>query len=161
MGEDGTTVIIEGMKRARFNKSVTIKDEAGQSVDIYVNYIDNPYLENPSYRYFILGSSSYQGLSTSKAGQVIYSPEFNLSQMIIKSATTASATGFAIEFTGDLSVGSKTNAVLYKISKNTVDKSKKYSAEDCKIDKVEDGWYWVSFMEPNCTVRSYFITKES
>ena len=36
----------------------------------------------------------------------------------------------------------------------------KYPIEDCRIDKVEDGWYWVSFLEPNCTIRSYMITKQ-
>ena len=40
------------------------------------------------------------------------------------------------------------------------DKNVAYSIEDCKIDKVEDGWYWVSFLEPGYTVRSYFITKQ-
>ena len=58
------------------------------------------------------------------------------------------------------SEGVKTNAVLYKVAKNAVDKNVAYSIEDCKIDKVEDGWYWVSFLEPGYTVRSYFITKQ-
>ena len=115
---------------------------------------------NPSYRYLIAGSYAYQSLSTSKAGEAIYSPEFNISQLIIKSATTTSATGFAVEFTGDLSVGTKTKPMLYKVAKGKVDKSKEYPIEDCRIDKIEDGWYWVSFIEPGYTVRSYFITKQ-
>lgn len=49
---------------------------------------------------------------------------------------------------------------FYKVAKNAVDKNVAYSIEDCKIDKVEDGWYWVSFLEPGYTVRSYFITKQ-
>lgn len=160
MAENGTEVIVEGLKRYRYNKTITISDKEGQSIDIYVNTIDDPYLVNPSYRYLIAGSYAYQSLSTSKAGEAIYSPEFNISQLIIKSATATSATGFAVEFTGDLSVGTKTKPMLYKVAKGKVDKSKEYPIEDCRIDKIEDGWYWVSFIEPGYTVRSYFITKQ-
>ena len=159
MSTDGTEVTINGLKRYRLNKTVTIKDQAGQSIGITVINIDDPYMENPSYRYFVQGSSSYQSLSTSKVGLVSYAPEFNLSQLVIKT-TGSFASGFSIQFEGDLSVGEKKNAVLYKVTKDVIDKSVKYSAEDCKIDKVEDGWYWVSFMEPNCAARSYFITKQ-
>lgn len=160
MAENGTEVIVEGLKRYRYNKTITISDKEGQSIDIYVNTIDDPYLVNPSYRYLIAGSYAYLYPSTSKAGEVIYSSELNISQLIIKSATTTSATGFAVEFTGDLNVGTKTKPMLYKVAKGKVDKSTEYPIEDCRIDKIEDGWYWVSFIEPGYTVRSYFITKQ-
>ena len=114
MAENGTEVIVEGLKRYYFNKTITISDKEGQSINISVKYI----------------------------------------------ATTASATGFAVEFTGDLTVGKKTKATLYKVAKNAVDKSKEYPVTDCQIDKIEDGWYWISFIEPGYTVRSYFITKQ-
>ena len=52
------------------------------------------------------------------------------------------------------------NSRVLKDVKNAIDKNVAYSIEDCKIDKVEDGWYWVSFLEPGYTVRSYFITKQ-
>lgn len=160
MAENGTEVIIEGLKRYSFNKTITISDKEKQSINISIKTIDEPYLVNPSYRYLIAGSYSYQSLSTSKAGAAIYSPELNISQLIIKNGTTASASGYAVEFTGNLNVGKKTKATLYKVAKNTVDKSKEYPVTDCQIDKVEDGWYWVSFIEPGYTVRSYFITKQ-
>lgn len=160
MAENGTEVTIEGLKRYYFNKTITISDKEGQSINISVKTIDEPYLVNPSYRYLIASSSSNQSLSTSKAGIAIYSSEFNISQLIIKSGTTASASGFAVEFTGDLTVGKKAKATLYKVAKNAVDKSKEYPVTDCQIDKIEDGWYWVSFIEPGYTVRSYFITKQ-
>ena len=159
MSANGTEVIINGVKRYRLNKTVTIKDQAGQSIGITVTYIDDPYLENPSYRYMIQGYSTYQGLATAKVGDAFYSPEFNLSQLLSKSGTTSSALGYAIQFSGDLSEGAKSNAILYRVVKNAVDKSVEYPAEDCRIDKVEDGWYWVSFQEPNCPTRSYMITK--
>lgn len=158
MSDDGSSVIINGLKRTRLNKTVTIRDQKGQSVNVGVIYIDEPYLETPSYRYLIRGSSSYQSLSTATTGEVLYSSEFNLSQFVIKT-TGLFPSGFCIQFEGNLNVGSKTNAVLYKVSRNGIDKSVKYTAEDCKVDKVENGWYWISFMEPNCSVRSYFITK--
>ena len=82
-----------------------------------------------------------------------------MSELVIKGTGTY-ASGFAIQFTGDLTVGDKNNAVLYKVTRNAIDKSVKYPAEDCRIDKVENDWYWVSFAEPNCTARSYFITKQ-
>jgi len=134
MAENGTEVIIEGLKRNYFNKAITIKDKEGQSIDIHIKTIDEPYWENPSYRYLI-------------------------SLLTIKS-TGSYASGFAVQFTGNLEEGAKTNAVLYKVAKNAIDKNVAYSIEDCKIDKVEDGWYWVSFLEPGYTVRSYFITKQ-
>ena len=58
IAENGTDVIIEGLKRYRFNKTVTIKDQEGESISINIVYIDDLYLENPSYRYLIAGSSS-------------------------------------------------------------------------------------------------------
>lgn len=159
MAENGTDVIIEGRKRTRFNKTITISDKEGQSIAINVNTIDEPYLANPSYRYLIAASSSYQAVSTSKVGEVIYSKEFNLSQLVIKS-TGSFALGFAVQFSGDLEEGAKTNAFLYRVSRNAIDKSVSYPIEDCRIDKVEDGWYWVSFLEPGYSVRSYLITKQ-
>ena len=159
MAENGTEVIIEGLKRAYFNKTITISDKDGQSVDIYIKTIDEPYLENPSYRYLIAGSYAYQSPSTSKVGEAINSEELNMSLLTIKS-TGNYATGFAVQFTGNLEEGAKTNAVLYKVTRNAVDKNVAYPIEDCKIDKIEDGWYWVSFLESVYTVRSYFITKQ-
>jgi hypothetical protein len=159
VAENGTEVIIEGLKRNYFNKAITIKDKEGQSVDIHIKTIDEPYSENPSYRYLIAGSYSYQSPGTSKVGEVIYSEELNLSLLTIKS-TGSYASGFAVQFTGNLEKGTKTNAVLYKVTKNAVDRKVAYPVEDCKIDKIENGWYWVSFLEPGYTVRSYFITKQ-
>ena len=160
MSEDGTEVIIEGLKRYRNNNKVTIADQDGEKIEVTITAIDDPYLENPSYRYMLAGSYSYQSLSTSKVGEIMHSADFNLSQLLVKSSTTSSASGYAVQFTGDLGVGSKTNATLYKVTRNAVDKNVGYPIEDCRIDKVEDGWYWVSFLEPGYTVRSYFITKE-
>lgn len=157
--ENGTEVIIEGLKRNYFNKAITIKDKEGQSIDIHIKTIDEPYLENPSYRYLIAGSFAYQSLSTSKVGEAIYSKELNISLLTIK-GTGSYAAGFAVQFTGNLEEGAKTNAVLYKVAKNAIDKNVAYPIEDCKIDKIKDGWYWVSFLEPGYTVRSYFITKQ-
>ena len=160
MSEDGTEVIIEGLKRYRYNNKVTIADQDGEKIEVTITAIDDPYLENPSYRYMLAGSYSYQSLSTSKVGEIMHSADFNLSQLLVKSSTTSSASGYVVQFTGDLGVGSKTNATLYKVTRNAVDKNVGYPIEDCRIDKVEDGWYWVSFLEPGYTVRSYFITKE-
>ena len=160
VAENGTEVIIEGLKRNHFNKAITIKDKEGQSVDIHIETIDDPYLENPSYRYLIAGSYAYQNPSSmSKVGEVIYSEELNLSLLTTKT-TGSYASGFAIQFTGNLEEGAKANAELYKVTKNAVDRKIAYPVEDCKIDKIENGWYWVSFLEPGYTVRSYFITKQ-
>ena len=113
MSEDGTEVIIEGLKRYRYNNKVTIADQDGEKIEVTITAIDDPYLENPSYRYMLAGSYSYQSLSTSKVGEIMHSADFNLSQLLVKSSTTSSASGYAVQFTGDLGVGSKTNATLY------------------------------------------------
>ena len=115
VGENGTEVIIEGLKRNYFNKAITIKDKEEQSIDIHIKTIDEPYLENPSYRYLIAGSFAYQSLSTSKVGEAIYSKELNISLLTIK-GTGSYAAGFAVQFTGNLEEGAKTNAVLYKVA---------------------------------------------
>lgn len=159
MSEDGTEAIIKGLKRYRLNKTVTIADKEGQTVKIPVICIDDPYLENPTYRHFVASSSSYQSLSTGTVGTVTYSKEFNMSQLVIKGSGSF-ASGYAIEFTGDLKVGNKSNAVLYKVTRNEIDKNTKYPVEDCRIDKIENDWYWVSFLEPGQTDRSYLITKQ-
>lgn len=162
MSASGTEVIIKGLKKIRLNKKVTIIDEEGQKIEIPVMYIDDPYLESPSYRYFVKGSSSYQSFSTStlKNGTVAHSPEFKMSELMA-SSTGSYSLGFAIQFKGDLQVGEKSGAVLYKYSKGEVITTTPYPIEDCRIDKVEDGWHWVSFQEPNCSVRSYIITKQA
>lgn len=159
MSEDGTEVVIQGIKRNRFNKTVTIKDNEGQSVNISIIYIDNPYMETEGYFTFLKTSSSYQGLAIPKLGKIVYSEDFNMTQIISKSSTSATTGGFAIEFTGDMTVGAKSNATLYKLAKGAIAKDKPYEATDCRIDQVKNGYYWVSFMEPNCTLRSYIVVK--
>lgn len=116
IAENGTEVTIEGLKRNYLNKAITIKDKEGQSIDIHIKTIDEPYLKNPSYRYLIVSSYAYQSPGTSKVGEVIYSKELNISLLTIKS-TGSYASGFAVQFTGNLEEGAKTNAVLYKVTK--------------------------------------------
>lgn len=158
----GTEITIKGLKRTRLNKTVTIKDNEGQTIEIPVMYIDDPYLESPSYRYLVKGYSAYQSLSstTMKNGKVTYSPEFKLSQLLI-SNTGSLISGYVIEYNGDISVGKKDNAVVYRYYRSEVERAKPYPVEDCRIDKIEDGWYWISFQEPDCDVRSYIITKQA
>lgn len=158
----GTEITIKGLKRTRLNKTVTIKDNEGQTIKIPVMYIDDPYLESPSYRYLVKGYSSYQSLSTTtmKNGKVTYSPEFKLSQLLISNTGTL-ISGYVIEYNGDISVGKKDNAVVYRYYRGEVERAKPYPVEDCRIDKIEDGWYWISFQEPDCDVRSYIITKQA
>ena len=83
-----------------------------------------------------------------------------MSELVLKGTGTY-ASGFAIQFTGDLTVGDKSNAILYKVARNAIDMTVKYPVEECRIDKVEDGWYWVSFVEPSGVARSYMITKDN
>ena len=47
MSEDGTEVIIEGLKRYRYNNKVTIADQDGEKIEVTITAIDDPYLENP------------------------------------------------------------------------------------------------------------------
>lgn len=159
MSQDGNSVIIKGLKRYRFNKTITIKDAENQSVDISIVYIDNPYGEAEGLFTFLKTSSSYQGLAIPKGSKIFYSEDLDRSQMISYSSTSATSGGYAIEFDGDLSVGDKSNAVLYKVSRRAIVKDKPYETSECRIDKAENGYYWVSFMEPNCTLRSYMILK--
>lgn len=160
MADNGTEVIVEGLRRYRFNKTITISDQEGESISINVAYVDDPYLLNPSYRHFIAGSAAYQSMSTAAVGSATHAKEFNMSELVIK-GTGTSASGYAIQFTGDLTVGDKTDAILYKVTRNAIDKSVKYPVKECRIDKVEDDWYWVSFVEPSGVARSYMITKAS
>lgn len=162
MSEDGTEVTIKGLKRTRLNKKVTIKDKKGQTVEIPVMYIDEPYLEAPSYRYWIKGYLNVQTFSgtTVKNGTVVYSPELDMSQLMAAS-TGSFSSGFTIQFSGDLKEGEKSGAVLYRYYKGKVQTEAPYPVEDCRIDKVEDGWYWISFQEPDCEMRSYMITKQA
>lgn len=160
MAENGTEAIVEGLRRYRFNKTITISDQEGESINLLVSYVDDPYLANPSYRHFIAGSAAYQSMSTAAVGSATHAKEFNMSELVIK-GTGTSASGYAIQFTGDLTVGDKTDATLYKVTKNAIDKNAKYAVEECRIDKVENDWYWVSFVEANGVARSYMITKAS
>lgn len=162
MSENGTEVLIKGLKRARLNKEVTIKDRKGQSVKIPVILIDDPYLEAPSYRYLVKGYLSDQSFSSTsvKNGMVIYSPELNISQLTAAS-TGSFSSGYTIQFNGDLKEGEKSSAVLYRYYRNKVETATPYSIEDCRIDKVEDDWYWISFQELGCNIRSYIITKQA
>lgn len=162
MSENGTEVTIKGLKRYRFNKTVTIRDKEGQSVDIHITYIDEPYLEATAYNFFLKTSvlpTANQSFGINKVGEVVYSEELNIAQIISKSNTSATTGGYAVEFSGNLEVGDKSNATMYKVTKGVVDKTTPFTITDCRIDKVEDGWYWVSFLQEGCTLRSYIITK--
>ena len=57
-----------------------------------------------------------------KLVKLIYSEELNLSLLTTKS-TGSYASGFAVQFTGNLEEGAKANAVLYKVAKNAVDRN--------------------------------------
>lgn len=39
---------------------ITIADRTGEKIEVTITAIDDPYLENPSYRYMLAGSYSYQ-----------------------------------------------------------------------------------------------------
>lgn len=162
MSKDGTEVNIEGLKKTRLNKTVTIKDKEGQTIKIPVMYIDDTYLGSPSYRYLVKGYSSYQSFSTTsvKNGTVTYSPEFRMSQLMAAS-TGSYSSGYAIQFNGDLNKGEKNDAVVYRYYKGEIETKTPYPVEDCRIDQVEDGWYWISFQEPDCPIRSYIVTKQT
>ena len=156
---EGTKVILTGKKAYKANKTVTIKDAEGQAVDITIMFIDEPYLERtPSLpTYFI--KEAFASTYTIKNGNVTYAADFNLAQLTAQNEKGTS--GYAIRFTGDLNVGSKTNAQLFSLKSGAADESSSVSVEDCKIDKVENGWYWISFLETGKSVRSYMITTDN
>lgn len=154
MSEDGNSVTITGLKRNAFKSSVSISDKGGRTHKIAIEIIDDAFLSAKDYRYYAKGT-----LSTGKVGAVSYAPEFNLCQLECKS-TGSYASGYAIRYSGDLSVGDKADAVLYKITRNAVDMNSGVSVSDCKVEQAEDGWYWISFQEEGAIARSYIITKE-
>lgn len=156
---EGNKVILTGKKAYKANKTVTIKDAEGQSVDITVMFIDEPYLERiPSVPTFFM-NEAFASVYTIKNGNITYAVEFNLSQLTAQNAGGTS--GFAIRFKGDLNPGSKTDAQYFSMKKGAVDESTAVAVADCKIDKVENGWYWISFLESGKTERSYMITTDN
>lgn len=156
---EGDKVILTGKKAYKANKTVTIKDAEGQSVDITVMFIDEPYLERaPSVPTYFM-KEAFASTYTIKNGNITYAADFNLAQLTAQNAGGTS--GYAIRFKGDLSVGSKTDAQYFSMKKGGVDESTAVAVTDCKIDKVEDGWYWISFLESGKTVRSYMITTDN
>lgn len=165
ISDDGNSVIVKGLKRGRIGSDsktyyVTVKDREGQSKAFPLAYVDEEYLGKATYRYFVAGSSKSQTINTGKAGAIVYSDTFNMSEIAVKSAATGNyISGFSIRFAGDLSVGEKTDAVLYKITKGVTDLSKPFAVTGCRIDKVDSGWYWVSFQEEGKAYRSYIVTK--
>lgn len=156
---EGTKVTLTGKKAYKANKTVTIKDAEGQTVDINVMFIDEPYLERtPSVPTYFM-KEAFASTYTIKNGNVTYAADFNLAQLTAQNDRGTS--GYAIRFTGDLNVGSKTNAQFFSLKSGAVDESSAVSVEDCKIDKVENGWYWISFLESGKSVRSYMITTDN
>lgn len=153
-----TKVLVKGKRYGKANTTITIKDEEGSSANFKIVYIDDTYLDNINkYRYFVDENSPSQ--YATGAGQITHSADFNLSQIYAKSSTSSYASGFGVRFTGDLSVGSKTNAQWFKIASGKINESTLAPATDLRIDKVEDGWYWVSFMTEGKSLRSYIVTK--
>lgn len=167
MSEDGKAVIVNSAKRQRIgsdNKTyyVTIKDQEGQSRDFVLGYVEQDYLSSPTFRYLVAGTAKSQTINTWKVGMVNYSDMFNMSEIAIKSAAMGNfISGFSVRFLGDLTVGEKTNPVLYRIYKGALVADSPIEITDCRIDKVENGWYWVSFQEAGQPRRSYIITKQS
>ncbi|NDV67323.1 pilus assembly protein N-terminal domain-containing protein [Dysgonomonas sp. 25] len=157
----GTKAFIRGNRYGKSNATFTIKDAEDNSVSIRVMFIDDPYLNDlQKYRYFVDENTPTQ--TATGAGDIAHSPEFNLSQIYAKSSKTSSyASGFGVRFSGDLTVGSKDNAFWFRISSNRIDESSLKPVTDLRIDKVDNGWYWVSFMTEGKSLRSYIVTKKT
>lgn len=155
----GTKAVIKGNRYGKSNATFTIKDEEDNSTSIRIMFIDDPYLNDlQKYRYFVDENTPTQ--TATGAGNIAYSSDFNLAQIYVKnSATSSYASGFGVRFSGDLSVGTKSNGSWFKISSNKIDESSLKLVTDLRIDKIENGWYWVSFMTEGKSLRSYIVTK--
>jgi hypothetical protein len=159
---EGTKVTITGKSKARktTNTEVWIKDAEKNEKWFKVLFIDEAYLNESSvFRYYINEDAIVQ--SATYFGSVFYVPEFNSCQMYIKTSTSSYASGYGIRFTGNLSVGAKSNASWFKISSGKLDEATVTPASDLRIDKVSGEWYWISFQTAGKSTRSYLVLKNT
>jgi hypothetical protein len=153
-----TKAIIKGKRAGKSSATVTIKDQDDSSVAFKVLFVDDPYLADvQKLRYFVNEDGPFS--SATAIGSIIQSPEFNLCQMYLKTSSSAVASGYGVRFTGDASVGAKSSASWFKIKSGKVDETSFQPATDLRVDKVEGGWYWISFLTAGKTTRSYIVTK--
>ncbi|MDR1982171.1 MAG: hypothetical protein LBQ39_11230 [Tannerellaceae bacterium] len=157
---EGTTVRVTGKRYGKANATFTINDAENISVTLRVMFIDHNYLDNLNlYRAFVPEDAPFQ--LSGGVGSVVHSPEFRHSQLLVKTSTSIVATGYCVEFAGDLSVGGKEEAILFLVKRGKVDLTTEQPVTDLRIDKVEDGWYWVSFLTAGKTTRAYIVTRHT
>jgi hypothetical protein len=155
-----TKAIIKGKRYGKSSATVTIKDQENSSIAFKVLFIDDPYLADlQKLRYFVNEDGPFQ--SATAIGSVIQSPEFNLCQMYLKTSASSIASGYGVRFTGNSSVGTKSNASWFKIKNANIDETSLKPALDLRVDKAENGWYWVSFLVEGQSTRSYIVVKQS
>jgi hypothetical protein len=163
---DGTTITITGKRVSSANTSITISDQAGVSRLLRLMYVDNAYLSNSELIRVMLCNTKFQN-SKSYPSKVVHTPEFGLSQIEVRTGSSATSGGYALRFTGDLTVGDKTEGMYFPITKGVVMQDQGTTAYDVKVDQVQpdangDTWYWVSFLyKKNDTTRSYFVVKQA
>lgn len=156
----GNKIVIKGLRYGKANTTLRVEDEEGSYVEFKVILVDDPYLNNIGMRYAI-NENDILHASASAVGSVVNSPEFKLNQLYVKTSTSTAASGFGVRFSGDLTVGSKSGATWFKITRGAIDENTEAQATDLRIDKVESGFYWVSFMTEGKTSRSYIVVKQS
>ncbi|MDR1879656.1 MAG: hypothetical protein LBQ78_01815 [Tannerellaceae bacterium] len=156
----GTTVTVKGKRFGKANATFTVKDADNITATLRVMFVDNNYLDNLNlYRAFVPDDAPFQ--QAGGIGTAVYSPELRRSQLSAKTSTSIVATGYCVEFAGDLSVGSKQDGILYWIKRGQVDTSTAQAVTDLRIDKVDGDWHWASFQMTGKATRGYIVTKRT
>ena len=163
MLQEDTKVTLNTKRAGKANTTITVTDQEDQSASFKILFVDNnAYLNSTGVMRYFINEDAMSSMSASAYGSITYSPVFLEILMAMKtSATSAYATGYALKFNGDLTVGSKGNGTWFKIAKGKIDEATAAPATDIRIDKIENGWHWVSFATEGKTERSYIVIKQS
>ncbi|WP_145996402.1 hypothetical protein [Dysgonomonas massiliensis] len=138
-------------KNSATQPTVTLTDGSGQKIVLIVQ-IDKPFLEDKTLRIFKNRKRSTIS-NTLRGGD--YIPSLNRTIFEVGSTYTS----YGITYTGDVEVGTKSEARIYDISKGQEKEGTSISLSVCTLEKVEDNHYWFTFTEEETGDEGYMVFK--
>lgn len=152
LDEEAKTLSIKG--KTRVGVTITIKDKEGQEIKVDV-LMDYPFLENSTVR--MKRNNVFESMSATYTRTIDYNSRLNFTTIAISTKYL----GVALEFTGNLSVGKKTNGRTYKLNSTGENIGTSIALTECEIVKVENNTYWITFVEEGTGYKGYLVVTPS
>lgn len=147
--DNDTKTITVTTGRSTVQVTITLSDNSGQKLPLIIQ-VDKPFLSDNGTRLFLQRKRIFIS-KTKRGGGYIAS----LDKTILESGSNS--TSYGITFTGDLTIGEKTAARIYKLSRGIEVEGSSVPLSECKLEQIEDNYYWFTFTEEDTEDKGYMV----